>query len=124
MNQIYLRWQTQYLQNKTTRLSTFPISVLSVLAVTSSISSSSSPVDLFSINHSNTSSSFDNSPVFAKTIPTFIFQRSSKRRIDTMKINKDDKTDLRTKLEFGGDNKPMPAMFRDCIHQPVLHRGS
>lgn len=39
-----------------------PISVFSVLAVTSSITSSSSPVDLFSTNHSSTSSSLDNSP--------------------------------------------------------------
>lgn len=51
-----------YIQNSTTKLSILLMSVDKVLDVTSSITSSSSPVDLFCTNHSKTSSSRCSSP--------------------------------------------------------------
>lgn len=63
----------RYEQNRTTRLSTFPISVFKVLAVTSSITSSSSPVLLFAISHSNTSSSLLSSSENTYYVLVFVY---------------------------------------------------
>lgn len=59
----FLTKHKKNLQKTTTKLSMFWINVPSVFADTSSITSSSSPVDLFSMSHSRTSSSRDNSSV-------------------------------------------------------------
>lgn len=75
-----------------------PINVLRVLAVTSSITSSSSPVLLFATNHSNTSSSLFNSSVIEQIFMIDYIERSV------------------TKLTFVYDWNLMPVIhqFRKC----------
>lgn len=127
----------KFLQKTTTKLSMFWINVPNVLAVTSSITSSSSPVDLFSMSHSRTSSSRDNSSAKNSTWRALKLSSSelglspdqSERKInecDTMRgiflyfLAPATCTYFHRWLASCDGSKPISATLPSCIRRPMF----
>lgn len=107
------------------------MSVDNVLVVTSSITSSSSPVDLFCTNHSKTSSSRCSSPAaqtrFDNKVFVFfvwIFKCVSCGQVvwELWRSTGFGMLYLHRWSESDGDSRPMPADCPGCIHRPMPRR--
>lgn len=139
-------------QKTTTKLSMFWINVPKVLCETSSITSSSSPVDLFSMSHSRTSSSRDNSSAkraHVKTLKNSFLNlafhqiKSDERKLMNATWNESSEmlssrssshsfswqhsmpyTYFHRWLVSCVDSKPISAVLPNCIRRPTFRHES